>query len=58
MPAGFLRVHRSYLVNPQRATGFERLKDTGLLYFDGGGAPMKVPVSRSNLGAVREALGL
>ncbi len=57
-PSGFLRVHRSYLVNPRLVTGFERMKDTGVLYFEGGGVPMKVPVSRSNLGAVREALGL
>ncbi len=55
---GFLRVHRSYLINPRLVSGFERLKDTGLLYFESAGAQMKVPVSRSNLGAVREALGL
>lgn len=57
-PAGFLRVHRSYLVNPGLVTGFERLKDTGLVYFDSVGAQLKVPVSRSHLGAVRETLGL
>jgi DNA-binding LytR/AlgR family response regulator len=57
-PAGFLRVHRSYLINPRLVTGFERQKDTGLIYFDSVGAQMKVPVSRSHLGDVRESLGL
>lgn len=56
--AGFLRVHRSYLVNPRLVTGFERRKDTGLVFFDTVGVQMKVPVSRSHLGALREALGL
>jgi diguanylate cyclase len=55
---GFLRVHRSYLINPRLVTGFERLKDTGLCFFDGVEPAMKVPVSRSHLTAVREALGL
>lgn len=54
----FLRVHRSYLINPRLVTGFERLKDTGLCFFDGIEPPLRVPVSRSHLKAVREALGL
>jgi NO-binding membrane sensor protein with MHYT domain len=54
----FLRVHRSYLVNPVHVTGFERLKDTGVVFFDGVSALGKVPVSRSRLTEVREALGL
>ncbi len=58
VPSGFLRVHRSYLINPRLVTGFERLKDTGICYVEGVGPQMKVPVSRSHLGAVREALGL
>jgi DNA-binding LytR/AlgR family response regulator len=56
--SGFLRVHRSYLINPHLVTGFERLKDTGLVYFDSVGMQLKVPVSRSHLGDVRESLGL
>jgi hypothetical protein len=55
---GFLRVHRSYLINPRLVTGFERLKDTGLCFFDGIEPPIRVPVSRSHLTAVRETLGL
>jgi hypothetical protein len=39
-------------------TGFERLKDTALCFFDGVEPPIRVPVSRSRLAAVREALGL
>jgi diguanylate cyclase len=40
-PSGFLRVHRSYLVNPRLVTGFERMKDTGVLYFEGAGQPLE-----------------
>lgn len=54
----FLRVHRSYLINPAHVTGFERRKDTGVVFFDGVAALGKVPVSRSRLTEVREALGL
>jgi NO-binding membrane sensor protein with MHYT domain len=57
VPHGFLKVHRSYLVNPAHVESFERLKDTGLCRFVATGLP-PVPVSRSNLRAVREALGL
>lgn len=55
---GFLRVHRSYLINPSHVSGFARSKDTGICYFDDVGSLSKVPVSRSRLGNVREALGL
>ncbi len=56
--AGFLRAHRSYLINPRHVSGFERSKDTGTCYFDEIASLVKVPVSRSRLGQVREALGL
>jgi NO-binding membrane sensor protein with MHYT domain len=56
--AGFLRVHRSYLVNPAHVSGFERSKDVGTLYFEAVRSLGKIPVSRSRLGPVREALGL
>lgn len=55
---GFLRVHRSYLVNPAKITGFERRKDNGVIYFDGVAALGKAPVSRSRLTEVRDLLGL
>jgi DNA-binding LytR/AlgR family response regulator len=53
--AGFLRVHRGWLVNPDLVTGFERRKDGGFCLF---GAGPKVPVARSRLAEVRQALGL
>ncbi|KIC38480.1 carbon monoxide dehydrogenase [Ruegeria sp. ANG-R] len=57
-PDGFLRAHRSYLVNPRHVSSFERHKDNGTCYFDGFDALTKVPVSRSRLTDIREALGL
>ncbi len=57
-PAGFLRAHRSYLINPTHVSSFERNKDNGTLYFDGVDSLPKVPVSRSRLAPLREALGL
>lgn len=57
VPAGFIRVHRSYLLNPARVSRFERLKDTGLCMVDGDTGP-KIPVSRNRLPAVRAALGV
>ncbi|MEX0276064.1 MAG: MHYT domain-containing protein [Ruegeria sp.] len=57
-PEGFLRAHRSYLVNPKHVSSFERHKDNGTCYFDGVDALTKVPVSRSRLPDIRDALGL
>ncbi|MBD3679622.1 MAG: LytTR family transcriptional regulator DNA-binding domain-containing protein [Rhodobacteraceae bacterium] len=54
----FIRAHRSYLVNPAHVTGFERKKDSGVIYFDRDDSLQKVPVSRTRLGEVREILGL
>ena len=52
---GFIKVHRSYIVNPARVARFERLKDKGFCVF---GTPLtpKVPVSRSKLKAVQAAI--
>ena len=55
--SGFVRTHRSYLVNPMQVDHFERLKDNGVCHFAGTDLP-PVPVSRSNMKLVREALGL
>lgn len=57
-PAGFLRVHRSYLVNPAHVSSFERRKDNGTCFFDNVSSLPKVPVSRSRMSVVREALGV
>ncbi|WP_300442070.1 MHYT domain-containing protein [uncultured Mameliella sp.] len=57
-PAGLIRAHRSYLVNPALVTEFRRTKDTGVCHFDGVEALGKVPVSRSRLAEVRSVLGV
>jgi NO-binding membrane sensor protein with MHYT domain len=54
----FIRAHRSYLINPAYVTEFRRTKDTGHCLFDGIESLAKVPVSRSRLVEVRQALGL
>lgn len=56
-PGAFLKTHRSYLINPAHVGSFERLKDNGVCHFDIPGVT-KVPVSRSQMKAVREALGI
>ncbi|MBO9475562.1 LytTR family transcriptional regulator DNA-binding domain-containing protein [Shimia sp. R10_1] len=56
--SGFLRAHRSYLINPAHVSSFERNKDNGTLYFDAVESLPKVPVSRSRMAALRETLGL
>ncbi len=54
----FVRAHRSYLVNPSHVSEFKRTKDTGVCYFEDIISLEKVPVSRSRLRDVREALGI
>lgn len=57
-PAGFLRVHRQYVVNLSRIREVERgAKGELVLVMDGPAADM-VPVSRRNAPAVRRALGI
>ena len=55
-PGGFLKVHRSYLINPDKVAAFERRKDSGRCTFKAPELP-NVPVSRSNLKSVQLALG-
>ena len=57
-PTDFVRTHRSYLVNRQHVSGFERKKDTGVCFFDTVPSLSKVPVSRARLNDVRTSLGL
>jgi NO-binding membrane sensor protein with MHYT domain len=54
----FFRAHRSYLINVARISAFERHRDGGVCLFDGVGPLGRVPVSRSKVPALREALGL
>lgn len=59
VPGGdFVRSHRSYLINRNHVSGFERKKDTGVCFFDQVPALGKVPVSRARLSEVRTLLGL
>ena len=53
----FLKTHRSYLINPSHVSGFEKHKDNGVCLLDIPGL-QTVPVSRSRLKVVREALGI
>ena len=55
LPAGFLQTHRSYLVNPQKVTRFEKDKDKGRCIFGADKLP-PAPVSRSKLKETQEAL--
>ncbi len=48
VPVGFIKVHRSYLINPSKVALFERSKDKGRCSFGADGLP-QVPVSRSHL---------
>ena len=54
----FIKCHRSFLINPMHVTSFKRLKDNGVCYFGDTALLDSVPVSRSCLTAVREALGI
>lgn len=53
---GFLKVHRSYIVNPTKVSRFERAKDKGRCTFEPVNLP-PVPVSRSHLKEAQDAFG-
>jgi len=55
LPKGYLKVHRSYLVNPAKVAGFERTKDKGKCTFASESLP-PAPVSRANLKDVQALL--
>lgn len=57
LKAGHLLVHRSYIINPEKVASFERGKDRGTCIFESANCP-DVPVSRSKLKNVKEALGV
>ena len=54
----FLRTHRSYLVNMNYVQGFERRKDQAVCLFAPELGIEPAPVSRANVAATKEALGL
>jgi two-component system response regulator LytT len=57
-PCGFLRVHRAYVVNPERVVEVEPYFGGAYLLRVDDKARSEVPVSRNYLPAVRKALGL
>jgi DNA-binding LytR/AlgR family response regulator len=57
-PAGFLRVHRAYLVNPERVVEVEPFFGGSYLLRVDDKARSEVPISRNYFPAVRKALGL
>ncbi|HEY0393464.1 MAG TPA: LytTR family DNA-binding domain-containing protein [Candidatus Elarobacter sp.] len=57
-PSGFLRVHRAYLVNPERVVEVEPFFGGSYLLRVDDKTRSEVPVSRTYLPAVRKALGL
>jgi two-component system, LytTR family, response regulator LytT len=57
-PSGFLRVHRAYLVNPERVMEAEPFFGGSYLLRVDDKARSEVPVSRTYLPAVRKAFGL
>ncbi|MCT4373212.1 LytTR family transcriptional regulator DNA-binding domain-containing protein [Yangia mangrovi] len=57
-PYHFLRVHRSYLINPSHVSHFQRTKDTGVCFFKEVDTLAKAPVSRSRLAEVKSVLGV
>ena len=58
LPAGFMRVHRSWLVNMALVTAYERAKDHGYIVMAGAQGLERIPVARARIPAVLEALGL
>ncbi|PTW57591.1 NO-binding membrane sensor protein with MHYT domain [Breoghania corrubedonensis] len=55
--AGFVRVHRSHLVNLEHAAALSRRGEQGVLELDGE-TPYRVPVSRTRLKTLKTALGV
>ncbi len=58
LPAGFMRVHRSWIVNIARVAAYEKARDHGYLVLQGVADTPRVPVARNRTAAVREGLGL
>jgi len=56
--AGYFRTHRSYLVNLQQLSGFQKSKDTGVCLFDSLPQLSGVPVSRKRIPSLVGILGI
>ncbi|MGL4321366.1 MAG: MHYT domain-containing protein [Paracoccaceae bacterium] len=62
LPTGFMRVHRSWIVNIARVAAYERARDHGYVTLQGPtdspNAAPRIPIARNRMSTVREALGL
>jgi diguanylate cyclase len=58
LPPGFMRVHRSWIINLARVSAYERAKDHGYCLFQDAPGLTRVPVARTRIHPLREALGL
>ncbi len=56
--SGFFRTHRSYVVNLELLSGFEKSKDAGVCLFDNLQQLTSVPVSRKRIPDLIELLGI
>jgi NO-binding membrane sensor protein with MHYT domain len=55
--AGFMRVHRSWIVNLALVSAYERSKDHGYCVMAGAQGIDRIPVSRNRMAALQKALG-
>lgn len=55
--AGFMRVHRSWIVNLALVSAYERSKDHGYCVMAGASGIDRIPVSRNRMAALQNALG-
>jgi NO-binding membrane sensor protein with MHYT domain len=55
--AGFMRVHRGWIVNLALVSAYERSKDHGYCVMAGAAGLERVPVSRNRIAALQKALG-
>lgn len=55
--AGFMRVHRSWVVNLALVSAYERSKDHGYCVMAGAPGIERIPVSRNRMAALQKALG-
>jgi diguanylate cyclase len=57
LKAGFMRVHRSWIVNLALVSAYERAKDHGYCVMAGAQGLERIPVSRNRMAALQKELG-
>ncbi|MFM2391194.1 MAG: putative integral rane sensor protein [Pseudomonadota bacterium] len=58
LPQGFMRVHRSWIVNTARVAAYERARDHAYVTLQTPPEAPRIPVARNRMAEVRTALGL